>query len=124
MSFRGLQALSDRLQRARSLRYPLDGRVKMPNLNHPGAVDSTRSKLQAASVGIIGLGRMGQVFGELLIGSGAQVTAYDRDTDRVQALARGGATPASGVRDFAECDMVLTSLPDDDAVRAVVLSES
>lgn len=45
----------------------------MQNLNYPGAADSAPFKLQAASIGIIGLGRMGQVFGELLIGSGAQV---------------------------------------------------
>jgi 3-hydroxyisobutyrate dehydrogenase-like beta-hydroxyacid dehydrogenase len=96
----------------------------MQDLNHPGAVDSTASKLQAARIGIIGLGRMGQAFAELLISSGAHVKAYDRDTDRVQTLARRGATPASSVRDFAECEMVLTSLPDDDVVRAVVLSES
>lgn len=96
----------------------------MQNLNYPEPAGSAPSKPQATSIGIIGLGRMGQVFGELLIGSGAQVTAYDRDGDRVQTLARRGASPASGLRDFAECDIVLTSLPDDDAVRAVVLSES
>jgi 3-hydroxyisobutyrate dehydrogenase-like beta-hydroxyacid dehydrogenase len=96
----------------------------MQNLNCPGAADGAPSKPQTASVGIIGLGRMGQDFGDLLISGGARVIAYDLDGDKVQALARRGATPASSVRDFAQCEMVLTSLPDDDAVRAVVLSEA
>jgi 3-hydroxyisobutyrate dehydrogenase-like beta-hydroxyacid dehydrogenase len=88
------------------------------------AADGAPSKLQGATVGIIGLGRMGQDFGDLLIGGGAHLIAYDLDGDKVQMLARRGATPASGVHDFAECEIVLTSLPDDDAVRAVVLSKS
>jgi 3-hydroxyisobutyrate dehydrogenase-like beta-hydroxyacid dehydrogenase len=96
----------------------------MQNLNYPGPAGSAPAKLQATRIGVIGIGRMGQVFGELLIGSGAQVMAYDRDGDRVQTLARRGASPASRLRDFGECDIVLTSLPDDDAVRAVVLSEA
>jgi len=92
--------------------------------NHPEVPGSAQIKPQAASIGIFGLGRMGQAFGELLISSGVHVIAYDRDSERVQTLARRGGTPASGVRDFAACEMVLTSLPDDDVVRAVVLSES
>jgi 3-hydroxyisobutyrate dehydrogenase-like beta-hydroxyacid dehydrogenase len=67
---------------------------------------------------------MGHVFGKLLMAGGVHVIAYDIDRDRVQRIVREGATPASSVGDFAECELVLTSLPDDDAVRAVVLSES
>ena len=96
----------------------------MQSLNYSGAAGSAPAKLPATRIGIMGLGRMGQVFAELLIGGGAQVTAYDRDGDRVQTLARKGASAASGVHDFAQCDIVLTSLPDDDVIRAVVLSDA
>jgi 3-hydroxyisobutyrate dehydrogenase-like beta-hydroxyacid dehydrogenase len=96
----------------------------MPNLNHPKATESALPKLRGPRIGLIGLGRMGHDFGELLISGGAHLMAYDRDAARVQALAQRGATTASGIHDFAQCDIVLTSLPDDDAVRAVVLSES
>lgn len=82
------------------------------------------AKPQPASIGVIGLGRMGQAFGDLLIASGAHVIAYDRDPGRVQMLVQRGATLATTIRDFADCEMVLTSLPDDDAVRAVVLDDS
>jgi 3-hydroxyisobutyrate dehydrogenase-like beta-hydroxyacid dehydrogenase len=98
--------------------------VEMQNSNHPGAPEGVPSNVQGATIGIIGLGRMGQAFGDLLMSGGARVIAYDLEGEKLQALARRGATPASGMRDFAECEMVLTSLPDDDVVRAVVLSEA
>lgn len=79
---------------------------------------------QPANIGIIGLGRMGQAFGDLLIASGAHVIAYDRDPERAQMLAHRGASLTTKIRDFADCEMILTSLPDDDAVRAVVLGDS
>jgi 3-hydroxyisobutyrate dehydrogenase-like beta-hydroxyacid dehydrogenase len=82
------------------------------------------AKSQPGNIGLIGLGRMGQAFGDLLIASEAQVIAYDRDPGRVQTLAQRGATSATSIRDFADCEMVITSLPDDDAVRAVVLGDS
>lgn len=90
---------------------------------HSGAAKAS-SKPQPANIGIIGLGRMGQAFGDLLIASGARVLAYDRDPERAQMLERRGAVSASDIHDFADCEMVLTSLPDDDAVRAVVLADS
>ena len=45
----------------------------MQNLNHPGAADSAPSKTQASSIGIIGLGRRGQAFSELLTRSGERL---------------------------------------------------
>jgi 3-hydroxyisobutyrate dehydrogenase-like beta-hydroxyacid dehydrogenase len=80
-------------------------------------------KAEPANIGIIGLGRMGHAFADLLIASGARVIAYDRDPERAQTLVVKGAVSAANMHDLADCEMVLTSLPDDDAVRAVVLSE-
>jgi 3-hydroxyisobutyrate dehydrogenase-like beta-hydroxyacid dehydrogenase len=78
---------------------------------------------QASKIGLIGLGRMGYALGELLTAGGTRVLAYDRDSERARMLARDGASAATNIRDFAECDLVLTSLPDDDAVREVVLAD-
>jgi 3-hydroxyisobutyrate dehydrogenase-like beta-hydroxyacid dehydrogenase len=75
-------------------------------------------------VGIVGLGRMGRVFTNLLIAGGVHVTAYDIDADKVKAASQDGAIPASAIHDFSRCEVVLTSLPDDDAIRSVVLSGS
>jgi len=94
----------------------------MTDTNSPAA--TAQAKPQPAKIGIIGLGRMGQAFGDLLIASGARLIASDIDRDKIQALAHRGAIPAKGIPDFADCELVLTSLPDDNVVRAVVLGES
>jgi 3-hydroxyisobutyrate dehydrogenase-like beta-hydroxyacid dehydrogenase len=70
-------------------------------------------------VGVIGLGHMGHAFAANLVEDGYQVMAYDRDPKRVAALT--GARPAPRFADLAACDVVLTSLPDDDALAAVAL---
>lgn len=92
--------------------------------NTYSGVVKASARSRPARIGVIGLGRMGQAFGELLIASGAPVVAYDRNPERALMLARKGANTATNIRDFADCEMVLTSLPDDDAVRAVVLADS
>ena len=93
----------------------------MPNVES-GATKAL-AKPQPAKIGIIGLGRMGQAFGDLLLAAGAHVVAYDCDPARAQMLAHKGANAATNIRDFADCEVVLTSLPGDDAVRAVVLTD-
>jgi 3-hydroxyisobutyrate dehydrogenase-like beta-hydroxyacid dehydrogenase len=70
-------------------------------------------------VGVVGLGHMGQAFAANLVEDGYQVLAYDRDPKRAAALS--GARPAARFADLAACDVVLTSLPDDDALAAVAL---
>jgi len=70
-------------------------------------------------VGVVGLGQMGHAFGVNLIEEGYQVSVYDRDPKRIAALT--GARAAAQLADLAVCDVVLTSLPDDDALAAVAL---
>jgi 3-hydroxyisobutyrate dehydrogenase-like beta-hydroxyacid dehydrogenase len=70
-------------------------------------------------VGVVGLGHMGHAFAANLIEDGYQVTVYDRDPERAAALT--GARAAGELIDLADCDVVLTSLPDDDALSAVAL---
>ena len=70
-------------------------------------------------IGVVGLGHMGHAFAVNLIEDGHQVVVYDRDPKRAAALT--GARAATQLADFATCDVVLTSLPDDDALAAVAL---
>jgi 3-hydroxyisobutyrate dehydrogenase-like beta-hydroxyacid dehydrogenase len=70
-------------------------------------------------VGVVGLGQMGHAFAVNLVEDGYQVSAYDRDPKRTAAVA--GARPAMRLADLAACDLVLTSLRDDDALAAVAL---
>ena len=68
-------------------------------------------------VGVVGLGQMGHAFAVNLVEDGHQVFVYDRDPKRAAALA--GARAAARLADLAACDVVVTSLPDDDALAAV-----
>jgi 3-hydroxyisobutyrate dehydrogenase-like beta-hydroxyacid dehydrogenase len=89
--------------------------VKLPSVQQ-----STRTAVK--TVGVIGLGRMGQAFAESLSSAGFQVVAFDRDPGRTQHLQLEGATAATRLADLAHCDVVITSLPDDEALVSVALS--
>jgi 3-hydroxyisobutyrate dehydrogenase-like beta-hydroxyacid dehydrogenase len=70
-------------------------------------------------VGVVGLGHMGHAFAVNLAEDGHQLLVYDRDPKRAAALT--GARAAGHLTDLAACDVVVTSLPDDDALAAVAL---
>jgi 3-hydroxyisobutyrate dehydrogenase-like beta-hydroxyacid dehydrogenase len=65
---------------------------------------------------------MGHAFAVNLIEDGHQVLVHDRDPERVATLLSIGARDAARLADLAACDVVLTSLPDDDALAAVTLA--
>src|SRR3954469_16036088 len=86
--------------------------------------DTTQSfesvtKFVIRRVGVVGLGHMGHAFAANLVEDGYQVLVYDRDPKRSAALT--GARPAGQLADLDGCDVVVTSLPDDDALAAVTL---
>jgi 3-hydroxyisobutyrate dehydrogenase-like beta-hydroxyacid dehydrogenase len=74
-------------------------------------------------IGVIGLGHMGSDFAGNLIADGYQVTVYDRNEKHAAPLVAKGATAATGLGDLAACEVVLTSLPDDDALADVTLRD-
>ncbi len=53
-------------------------------------------------LGIIGLGRMGQIVAERLIDAGHDVVAFDVDEAAVETMAAAGATPAESIAEVAE----------------------
>jgi 3-hydroxyisobutyrate dehydrogenase-like beta-hydroxyacid dehydrogenase len=72
-------------------------------------------------IGFIGLGDMGGPMATHLVESGMEVTVFDLDTERIEALADAGANPADSSFDAANgADVVFLSLPGPDAVNAVV----
>jgi 3-hydroxyisobutyrate dehydrogenase-like beta-hydroxyacid dehydrogenase len=73
------------------------------------------------TVGVIGLGHMGHAFATNLIEDGYQVLVNDRDPKRITALQEVGARGAPLLSDLASCEVVLTSLPNDDALAEVAL---
>lgn len=74
------------------------------------------------SIGVVGLGHMGHAFATNLVEDGYTVLVHDRDPRRISDLQATGARGATRLSDLAECDAVLTSLPDDDALAAVVFA--
>ena len=65
-------------------------------------------------VGVVGLGHMGHAFAVNLIEDGHHVSVYDRDPERAAAVT--GARAAAQLADLTSCDVLVTSLPDDDAL--------
>lgn len=79
----------------------------------------SRSDAGTGQVGVIGLGHMGDAFAENLLADGHRVMVFDRKSEIVDALAKKGAVAAREMKDLGACQIVLTSLPDDDAVASV-----
>jgi len=67
--------------------------------------------------GVIGLGHMGHALAVNLVEDGYEVLDYDRDPKRAAAVT--GARATARIADLAACDVVVTSVTDDDALAAV-----
>jgi 3-hydroxyisobutyrate dehydrogenase-like beta-hydroxyacid dehydrogenase len=96
---------------------PID--TAQPLADQPGA-----GELAINHIGVVGLGHMGHAFAVNLIEDGYQVMVFDRNPERTTALRASGASAATQLGDLAACSVVLTSLPDDDALAGVALGPS
>jgi 3-hydroxyisobutyrate dehydrogenase-like beta-hydroxyacid dehydrogenase len=71
-------------------------------------------------LGFIGIGAMGHRIAGRLLKSGFSVTVFDRSAAKANALIAYGATVARSIAELASgADVVLSSLPNDDAVFSV-----
>jgi 3-hydroxyisobutyrate dehydrogenase-like beta-hydroxyacid dehydrogenase len=90
----------------------------------------TSSKLAAArppalgEIGFVGLGRMGAAMAANLAAAGRRVIAYVRHPDQVGKLEALGLNPTTDIGDLIDCEVVITMLPDDDAVRDIVFGRA
>jgi 3-hydroxyisobutyrate dehydrogenase-like beta-hydroxyacid dehydrogenase len=75
-------------------------------------------------VGFVGLGHMGTAMAANIAATGRRVIAYVRRPDRVGVLEGLGLKPTRNIGDLLDCEVVITMLPDDDAVREVVFGRS
>src|SRR5947207_2861454 len=71
-------------------------------------------------IGFIGLGRMGSAMAANLASAGHRVIAYVRHRDHMDKLTTPGLAPTLDIAGVFGCDIVISMLPDDDAVRDVV----
>jgi 3-hydroxyisobutyrate dehydrogenase-like beta-hydroxyacid dehydrogenase len=72
-------------------------------------------------IGFVGLGRMGSAMAANLVAGDFPVLAYVRRPERAAELAGLGIPAATQLEALRDRDVVITSLPDDAAVREVVL---
>ena len=79
------------------------------------SITQDRSKL-----GFIGTGAMGSRIAGRLLKHGFQVTVFDRNADKANALIESGGTVARSIAELASgADVVLSSLTNDEAVHSV-----
>jgi 3-hydroxyisobutyrate dehydrogenase len=79
------------------------------------SITQDRSKL-----GFIGIGAMGSRMAGRLLKHGFQVTVFDRNAAKVNALIESGGTAARSIPELAlGSDVVLSSLPNDEVVHGV-----
>src|SRR5271165_3318950 len=79
---------------------------------------------QAGRVGFIGLGHMGIAMATNLARNGWRVIGLVRRPERREELSRLGLEPSIDISDLFDCPIVITMLPDDRAVRDVVLGRN
>lgn len=82
---------------------------------------ASKTKNMKPRVGFIGVGNMGSRMSGRLLEAGYQVTVYDRTQRNMQMLAKRGAATAASPRKLAEeCDIIMSSVTNDTAVKAVM----
>ncbi len=71
-------------------------------------------------LGFIGVGNMGSRMAKRLLAHGYKLIAYNRSREAAEALVKNGATVADSIAQLAsKADVILSSLPNDDAVKSV-----
>lgn len=74
----------------------------------------------SGKVGFIGLGHMGAAMAANLAAAGCQVIGYIRRQELVNSVRGSGVVPTMNIAELFDCEIVISMLPDDAAVRGVV----
>jgi 3-hydroxyisobutyrate dehydrogenase-like beta-hydroxyacid dehydrogenase len=80
--------------------------------------------LALRKIGFVGLGHMGTAMAANLAAVGRPVTAYVRHPDRMHKLTTLGLKPTTDIANLFDCDIVISMLPDDDAVLGISLGSA
>jgi 3-hydroxyisobutyrate dehydrogenase-like beta-hydroxyacid dehydrogenase len=85
-----------------------------------GSVSTVPHRPALGEIGFVGLGRMGAAMAANLAAEGLQVVAYVRRPDQIGKLEALGLRPTMDIGDLFHCEVVISMLPDDDAVHDIV----
>src|SRR5271168_2323205 len=80
----------------------------------------SNSHPSAQTTGFVGLGHMGTAMAANLAASGIEVIAYIRRPEQTADLVAIGLKPTTNFADLFDCEVVISMLPDDNAVREIV----
>jgi 3-hydroxyisobutyrate dehydrogenase-like beta-hydroxyacid dehydrogenase len=75
-------------------------------------------------IGFIGLGHMGTAMATNLAAAGIFVKAYVRRPEQIEELRALGVAPTTNIRELFDCEIVVSMLSDDTAVREVVFGHA
>src|SRR6476660_6783016 len=88
----------------------------------PSGENRTAMTIASKNIGWIGVGKMGLPMSVLVAKAGYAVTAFDQSQPQLASAREQGITIASSPAEaISDKPVVITSLPDDRALRAVVL---
>src|SRR6266849_8550633 len=93
-------------------------------LEQRGGSGSNRRLPVQGEIGFVGLGHMGTVMAANLAASGRRVIAFVRRPEQMGKLAALGLKPTTDITNLFDCEVVISMLPDDDAVRDVVFGRA
>lgn len=93
------------------------------NVNLAINCEPRQCRLLHASIGFVGLGRMGSVMAANLAAGSCRVIAYIRRADWAAEIGALGIEPKFSIADLFDCDFVISMLPDDRAVRETVFGK-
>jgi 3-hydroxyisobutyrate dehydrogenase-like beta-hydroxyacid dehydrogenase len=85
-----------------------------------GDSGSNSRPLAQGEIGFVGLGQMGTAMAANLASAGRRVIAYVRRPEQQGKLVALGLKPTLNIADLFECEIVVSMLPDDAAVREIV----
>jgi 3-hydroxyisobutyrate dehydrogenase-like beta-hydroxyacid dehydrogenase len=89
-------------------------------LKQRGDSESNSRRSAKSAIGFVGLGHMGTAMATNLAAAGVEVIAYVRRPEQMGRLAALGLKPTTNVADLFDCEVVISMLPDDDAVHEIV----
>jgi len=110
--------LTDELEVASST---LSAEPSAPAADQSSASERGKDTVPQGRIGFVGLGRMGKVMAANLAAAGREVIAYVRRPEQIERLAPLGLRATMDFAELFDCEFVITMLPNDEAVREVVI---
>lgn len=100
------------------------GRTAVGHDQEPKKVREYPDQPAPGTIGFIGLGLMGTAIAANLAATGHSIKAYVRRPELLERLQTLKLAPTTNLPDLFDCDIVISVLPDDDAVRQVFFGTS